>query len=74
MEKLINALLTQEDGISQEAFNALYEYLETLAESDGFDQGPEAIDIVNSEAKMGKRLLEMLKRAYATDGRFYFAS
>lgn len=74
MEKLINALLNDDNGISEEAFNALVEHLEMLAESVDFDQGPEAIDIVVSEAKQAIRLRELLRQADATDGRFYFSS
>lgn len=74
MEKLINALLTQDDGISEEAFNALVEYLEELSNGQGFNDGAEAIDLIHNEGVMAERLLNMLKRADATDGRFYFSS
>ena len=51
MEKLIGALLNDENGICEEAYNALVEYLETAGMSD---------------------MLAWVKRADATDGRFYF--
>lgn len=66
MEKLINALLTQENGISEEAFNALYEYLEELSD---MDDNPSAYGIRTN----ARAMLDTLKRADATDGRFYFA-
>lgn len=71
MEKLVNALLTQEDGISEEAFNALHDYLEELSNGQGFNDGAEAIDLIHNEGVNAERLLDTLKRADATDGRFY---
>jgi len=59
MEKLIRALLTDENGICEEAFNALYEYLETAAYQ-------------KMTAREANRLLALVKSASATDGRFYF--
>ena len=53
MEKLIGALLNDENGICEEAYNALVEYLEKTNK---------------------QKLLAWVKRADATDGRFYFPS
>jgi len=72
MEKLINALLTQDDGISEEAFNALYEYLEELSNGQGYNDA-DACDIIHNEGELAAKLLEQIKRADATDGRFYFS-
>jgi len=62
MEKLINALLNDDNGISEEAYDALVEVLEHLALAPYTTYGAQA-----------QRLLKDIKRADATDGRFYFA-
>jgi hypothetical protein len=59
MENLIEALLTDENGISEQAYEALVEFV----------QGEMSIDYIEREA-----LLYRLKCADATDGRFYFPS
>lgn len=74
MEKLINELLNDENGISEEAFNALVEYLEDLSNGQGFNDGAEAIDIIHDEGVKAEKLLAEVKRADATDGRFYYPS
>lgn len=53
LKQLIDALLTDENGISEEAYNALLDYLENIGTSE---------------------LTDYVKKADATDGRFYFAS
>lgn len=60
MERLIHALLADDNGISDTAFEALFEYVEdTYAGKDP----------INYEIYRG-----MLRRADATDGRFYYPS
>lgn len=61
MEKLINALLNDDHGISENAYNALVVVLEHLALAQHTTFGHEA-----------KQLLAQVKLAEATDGRFYF--
>lgn len=63
MEKLINALLDDDNGISEEAYNSLVALLEHLSLNPHSTLGNEA-----------KKLLPIVKMAYATDGRFYFPS
>lgn len=60
MRKLIYALLTDENGISEKAYNALVEYLEDMVKFTGGTHA-EWVD-----------MLAEVKRADATDGRFYF--
>ena len=75
MEKLINALLNDENGISETAYDALCKYLaEVSAVKPDFDDGAIAISLVFEEAKEAKALLKLVKSADATDGRFYFSS
>lgn len=65
MEKLINALLKDENGISEEAYNALVDHLTPLSYCPiGAEKSyPESVD--------AKKALALLKCADATDGRFY---
>lgn len=62
MQKLIEALLRDENGISEAAYNALVEWLEELTLFPNAI-GREATDV-----------LVIVKRADATDGRFYLPS
>ena len=66
MEKLIEALLNDDHGISEEAYNALVEYLR-----DGINFNYPHSDLDQME---NMHLLRRVQRADATDGRFYFAS
>lgn len=74
MEKLVNALLNDDHGISEEAYNALVERLEEMAMGRNFrkDHAPNALKIVQVEGKVARKLLAKVKQADATDGRFYF--
>lgn len=64
MERLINALLNDEHGISEEAYNALADYLCFMANTqDRFCM---------ADLRLAQRLLPEVKRANATDGRFYY--
>lgn len=66
MEKLIDALLSDENGISEEAYNILYEYLEFVRDTrDRFTLADQRIAI---------ECLSKLCLADATDGRFYFSN
>lgn len=75
MEKLINALLNDENGISEEAYNALVEFLGNMADGKDFggsDGGAGALKVVHSEGERAEKLLAQVKLANATDGRFYY--
>ena len=64
MKKLIEALLNDPNGISEEAYMALVAMLEVLSL-----QASET-NIIGREAA---DMLERVKNCDATDGRFYFA-
>lgn len=74
MEKLIEALLTDENGISEESFNALFEHLEEVSGGADIGDGNVAVEILNRDGEKVRRMLEMIRRADATDGRFYLTS
>jgi hypothetical protein len=60
MKKLIDALLNDDHGISEDAYNALLQYLDDVAYSGDF-VSPQYV-----------KYIEYVKKADATDGRFYF--
>ena len=59
MKELINALLTDENGISEEAYHALLVTIESRLDLDAFERD---------------KLMKLVKSADATDGRFYFGN
>ena len=65
MEKLIKALLNDDNGISEDAYHELLDFLATW-----FD--PKVSDAEHMRAN-SQRLYDLVRNADATDGRFYFS-